>query len=568
VGTTAYPRTGLPKSEIGALLFRIIKVLIFFAVNIYDLFQALYTGKGGLIVLGFVGAVALGLALTGNKTSIPKRGGPVRFPHQLKDPFLWAMLLISGLATWFLWPIASHWTLSFWIVPVVGFFSGRSPDGDPVCRLCGFTWSINDFCRGWLITGDTGSGKTFALRRVMHEVFRTTKKRPWGGVLIDEKGDEVQALVEIAAHHGRMEHVILLETRPEGASPDWVPKEIFNLLSDFRIPGSTYAKALVDTAGMIGGKEGDQAFFRNQAQINLGEAIELLRIMDRIPTISDLLEILRYKEILAGCLLEIEPKAEEGDPIAARVLHHFRNSYLQQPEEQLGGVISTIETYLIYFTNPTIAEVFCRPENTFDFDVVEQGGIIAVSMPQRYAVERRYINCLLKLLYYHHVRQRFNAKDKSKLNLLVLWQDEVQRFISEADGDVDIMRSARGTTVMASQSKMSFFPPLGGRDKANVTILNLRNRIIFTAADKDCAELSADMLGKRKEWKRSISSGRGGSSISRSQEENHWIKPSEFMTFPKFNAVLRHASGRWKRCRVVPWDNRGRVPQWFRTGQY
>ena len=526
------------------------------------------TSSNGLAVLGLVGAVALLFALNGNRTAIPKKGGPRRFPRQLKDLFLWGLCLVAGLATWFLWPIAPEWTWLFWVLPVLGMFPGKSADGHHVCRLCGFSWSINDFCRGWLITGDTGSGKTFALRRVMHEVFRHTKKHPWGGVLIDEKGDEVKALREIAAHYGRSNHVVLLETRPDDAASDWVPNEKFNLLSDFRIPGSAYAKALVDTAGMIGGKEGDQAFFRNQAQINLGEAIELLRIMDRIPTISDLLEVLRYKEILAGCLLEIEAKAKEGNPIASRVFNHFQNSYLKQPEEQLGGVISTIETYLIYFTNPTIAEVFCTDQNTFDFDVIEQGGIIAVSMPQRYAVERRYINCVLKLLYYQHVRQRFSVKDKSKLNLLILWQDEVQRFISEADSDVDILRSARGTTVMASQSKMSFFPPLGGKEKANVTILNLRNRIIFTAADKECAELSADMLGKRKEWKRSISTGRGGGSVSRSEEENHWIKPSEFMTFPKFNAVLRHASGRWKRCLVAPWDNQGRVPQWFKAGQY
>src|SRR5438105_416600 len=194
-------------------------------MTIRDLFQALYTGNVGLLFLGLVGVVALVVALTGNKAPVPKRGGPVRFPRQLKDPFLWGMMLIAGLATWFLWPIARQWILSFWIVPILGMLPSKNPDNDAVCRLCGFTWSINDFCRGWLITGDTGSGKTFALRRVMHEAFRNTKRRPWGGVLIDEKGDEVKALLEIAAHHGRLDHVILLATRPDDAPPEWVPKE-------------------------------------------------------------------------------------------------------------------------------------------------------------------------------------------------------------------------------------------------------------------------------------------------------------------------------------------------------
>jgi TraM recognition site of TraD and TraG len=358
-------------------------------------------------------------------------------------------------------------------------------------------------------------------------------------------------------------------TRPDDAPANWFPKEKFNLLYDFRIPAATYAKAFVDTATMIGGKENDQAFFRNQAQINIGEGIELLRVMGRIPTVSDLLEVLRYRDILVGCVLEVEAKANEGDPTASRVLNHFRNSFLKQPEDQLGGIISTIETYLLYFTNPVIAEVFSTDENTFELDIMEEGGIIGISMPQKLAVERRYINCLLKLLFYQHVRQRFRVKNKKKLNLLVLWQDEVQRFISEADGDVDIMRSARGTSVMATQSKLSLFPPLGGKDKATVTILNLRNRIIFTASDKDCADLSAEMLGKRDAWRRTVSSGGGQKrSTSRQEEERHWIRASDFMTLPKFQAVLRHASGRWKRTKVEPWDNQGRVPAWFKAGQY
>ncbi|HEX6566812.1 MAG TPA: type IV secretion system DNA-binding domain-containing protein [Chthoniobacterales bacterium] len=539
-------------------------------MTVNDLYRLIYGPQSGPVALGLI--VLLGLVFTWvdhNKRNA-RRGGAVtnKIQRHLKDPFFLGMLIAAGLATWLLWPIAPEFIWLFWIIPALLPIMAVGAKEQVVCRLCGYTWSINDFCRGWLITGDTGSGKTFALRRLMHEVFKNTKKRPWGGLVIDEKGDEVRALVEIAQHYGRAGDLRILETRPDDAPASWTPKEKFNLLYDFRIPASTYAKAMVDTACMIGGKENDQAFFRNQAQINLGEGIELLRVMDRIPTISDLLEVLRYKDILAGCVLEIEPKANQGDPLASRLVNHFRNSYLKQPEEQLGGVISTIETFLLYFTQPDVAEIFSTDENTFDFDIMEEGGIIGVSMPQKLAIERRYINCLLKLLFYQHVRQRFRVKDKTDLNLLVLWQDEVQRFVSEADGDVDIMRSARGTSVMATQSKISLFPPLGGKDKANVTILNLRNRIIFTAADKDCAELSAEMIGKRKEWKRSISSGRGGRSTTRSEEENFWVKASDFMTLPKFQAVLRHASGRWKRCTVPPLNNQGLVPPWFQMGQY
>jgi type IV secretory pathway TraG/TraD family ATPase VirD4 len=46
---------------------------------------------------------------------------------------------------------------------------------------------------------------------------------------------------------------------------------------------------------------------------------------------------------------------------------HFTNRFLNQPEEQLGGVRETIGNYLQYFLTPEVAEVFCTKESTFDF---------------------------------------------------------------------------------------------------------------------------------------------------------------------------------------------------------
>ena len=38
---------------------------------------------------------------------------------------------------------------------------------------------------------------------------------------------------------------------------------------------------------------------------------------------------------------------------------HFKNRFLIQPAEQLGGVRETIGNYLQYFLTPEVAEVFC-----------------------------------------------------------------------------------------------------------------------------------------------------------------------------------------------------------------
>jgi len=62
---------------------------------------------------------------------------------------------------------------------------------------------------------------------------------------------------------------------------------------------------------------------------------------------------------------------------------------------------------------PEIAEVFCPPQNTFEFGEIDRGKIICVAMPQKFQTERRYINTFLKMLFYTHVLQRF---DKPKTN--------------------------------------------------------------------------------------------------------------------------------------------------------
>ena len=38
----------------------------------------------------------------------------------------------------------------------------KKADSEAVVKLKGLAWTREDFCRGWLITGDTGSGKTLA----------------------------------------------------------------------------------------------------------------------------------------------------------------------------------------------------------------------------------------------------------------------------------------------------------------------------------------------------------------------------------------------------------------------
>ncbi len=230
----------------------------------------------------------------------------------------------------------------------------------------------------------------------------------------------------------------------------------------------------------------------------------------------------------------------------------------------------TIGNYLQYFLTPEVAEVFCAEESTFDFGAVDRGKIICVTMPQKFQTERRYVNTFLKLLYYNHALRRFDRPraERAGNNLLILWADEAQRFMTASeDGTsdyncVDVIREAGATIIAAAQSTTSFLPLLGN-DKSRVLTLNLRNRIIFRSADEADAVQAADFLGKKRVVKRSWGSSAGKRSVNYSETEEHKIKPHKLRNLHDHGCVLVHCEGRFRRLTLLPLEANGKVARWF-----
>src|SRR5688572_32778421 len=83
---------------------------------------------------------------------------------------------------------------------IIGFWRWRKPF-NVVCRLKGLTWTREDFCRGWFISGATGSGKTASgIRQLLFQLF---KHQPdFGGVCIDAKGSLIETLEVLADFFG------------------------------------------------------------------------------------------------------------------------------------------------------------------------------------------------------------------------------------------------------------------------------------------------------------------------------------------------------------------------------
>jgi type IV secretory pathway TraG/TraD family ATPase VirD4 len=436
-----------------------------------------------------------------------------------------------------------------------------------VVRLAGFTWTRDDFCRGWLITGDTGSGKTRS--GITPLLFQLFKNEPtWGGLCIDDKGIYWETLSEMAKHFGRENDLILLQVRPDDTSSTCRPRYTYNLTSDRMIPYNTFAKAVVDTAASLG-QAGDKAFFKNQAQTHIAAALETLREIGADVTLENAYHLLLDQSDLDEAVTDL---ASGHQTVRRRELaEHFANRFLSQPPEQIGGVKETIANYLQPFITPEIAPVFCSARNSFEFVDLDRGKIICVAMPQKFQMERRYINTFLKMLFYTHALRRFDkpAEERRRDNLLILWADEAQRFVTASEDGmsdyncIDVIREARATVVAAAQSSTSFIPPLG-REKARVFTLNLRNRLIFKAADEEGALESADFLGKKRVIKKSWGYHSGKMSRNYSEHEEHKIKPHLLRNLRKHTAVVVHCEGGHRRGALPPIEPNGNVSSWFR----
>jgi type IV secretory pathway TraG/TraD family ATPase VirD4 len=372
----------------------------------------------------------------------------------------------------------------------------------------------------------------------------------------------------MARHFDRQDDLILLQVRPDDATAGWIPRHTYNLTSDRTIPYNTFAKAVVDTASSLG-QAGDKGFFRNQAQIHIAAALETLREIGADVTLENAYSLLLDQGDLDEAMSDL---ASNHQTARRRELgEHFANRFLSQPPEQIGGVKETIANYLQAFVTPEIAQVFCPASNTFDFTDIDRGKIICVAMPQKFQLERRYVNTFLKMLFYTHALRRFDkpAKERRRDNLLILWADEAQRFVTASEDGmsdyncIDVIREAQATVVAAAQSSSSFIPPLG-RDKARVFTLNLRNRLIFKAADEEGAVETADFLGKRKTIKRSWGYSAGKRSSNYSEHDEHKIKPHVLRNFPKHVGVVVHCERGYRRKLLSPFEPNGTISPWFK----
>jgi hypothetical protein len=242
-------------------------------------------------------------------------------------------------------------------------------DGGPVLRLAGLSWSMEDFVRGWLITGRTGSGKTqCAINAITFQVFQNVPY--WGGVCLDQKGLYWETLVKMTAHFGREKDLTLLQTRPLGKDELWRPVHTINITGNPNVPASTYAKVIVDTAASLTGGRGQNPFFPTKAQIAIQTGFEVLRHMEAYVTIPNIHRLLLNE---ADANAAIETLMNKGDERSHELVVALRDGLFRPASRAAWWRAGDSQHLSRVFHQPEIAEVFCANEPTFSMDQIDAG---------------------------------------------------------------------------------------------------------------------------------------------------------------------------------------------------
>ena len=295
---------------------------------------------------------------------------------------------------------------------------------------------------------------------------------------------------------------------------------------------------IVDThaAHRAGSAAGNSDFFNQRAMEHIARCLELMRALELPFNLRTAYNLLANKDHLKNTLDTVaeHPRAQELLPL----VQHFETFYLNlKSEGQSEGELGTIGNFLAPYQQPAVAEVFCSEEpDTISIDQVDQGKKICLSISEEYAHERKYVFSILKLLFYQHGLRRLDLKACDPLafwkkNLLVLVGEEFQDVVTSSVGGMSDytvsgkIREANVALIVLTQSYLSLLPPHANRDQANVLMLNLRNRMIFRAADAECAKQSAEFIGKRIVNKRSRSVGSRGVTYSYQETEEYKLKP-------------------------------------------
>jgi type IV secretory pathway TraG/TraD family ATPase VirD4 len=432
-------------------------------------------------------------------------------------------------------------------------------------RIGGMNWTESELCQHFFISGATGSAKTQSAINTLAATFLASFPR-CSTIFLDVKGVVHRDVAGLAKWARREADHILLRSRSHEDSPAWRPAHTINLTGNPNITSATYAKLIADTYTSLNKSTTGDPFWPTAAQLIIQHCLDALRLTDAPVTIPQVATLIKSAEARTAIITSLSKSSnQEAKNIAQELTHDF-----EKPEETLGSIIAHADNYLAPFLNPWISEVFCAARPTFDFDQLDKGKLVCISIPPTFQAERIYINTFIKFGTYMHLQMRFqHIQQIDEKNLIFVFADEGQEIVTAADSafadhrQLAVIREAKGCFVLATQTYEALATALG-KDRANVLVSNLLTHFIFKAATKETSEWAATSIGDRTIREKSLSYHRGRRTLSYRPIDEAIIKPHKLRKLPKFTAVVVHPSGRHRKIFLPPISSQtGRIAPWF-----
>jgi len=233
-----------------------------------------------------------------------------------------------------------------------------------VLRLWGLTWTRDEACCHFFISGGTGTGKTArAIVPIVHGLRATL---PDTGILaIDSKAHCGSRWRRWPGRADRRKTCGLSGCARRGAGGGLDAAVAAQPARRSAGAGATYAKILVDTA-TAAGQKGGHAFFKEVSRDLITNAMTALHFAGLCVTLDNVHDAIcvseRTKELLKALDDECpEDATEKGTRWQqAKELRKYFADFDSQPPEQKAGTVYSVANFLRPYRPPEIAEVFSR----------------------------------------------------------------------------------------------------------------------------------------------------------------------------------------------------------------
>lgn len=421
-------------------------------------------------------------------------------------------------------------------------------------------FTIRDACEGVQIFGSSGSGKTSGSGRLLAQSYL---RAGLGGLVLTAKAEETELWRKYAEETGRSDDLLIINPQSpyrfnfleqelahagHGAGQTENVLQLFLTLAE--VSRRSKAKSTSD----------NDAYWRDELQKLVGNAIDILRFADEPVTLQNVHQIIRdapqkledvendsfgetsfciatAKKATARQEAGLLPAIDEGDfdDVVAYWSEEFPAMHARHRTSAVGNFTGLSRRFL----RGVLRELFCTSTNFGPQDCFD-GKIIVLDMPLKTFNETGiFAQVLFKFCWQRAVERRrvdFNSRP------VFLWADESQFFVNEYD--CQFQTTARGfrvATVFLTQNLPNYHYYLGADRSAealtDALLGNLSTKIFHHNTCVATNKYASELFGRDWRGKNSSSAnyadGKVSHGIGHHDELLNSVEPREFTTLAK-----------------------------------